>query len=138
MSCAAPNMDDARRASRDSLAGSAAPAMPRHIDAGFPQPTTRRQRHVHAVDLTADEAVRTAGHGGDHEAIGAAGHGVGAEQHAAPCRLEERLHENGDRSITAGASDLVDGVQEALPTAHVQHRREQARHRLRATVFDRR
>ena len=31
-----------------------------------------------------------------------------------------------------------DCVQEALPTAHVQHRREQARHRLRATVFDRR
>ncbi len=72
------------------------------VGAGFPQPTARRQRQVHAVDLTADEAVRTAGHGGDDEAVGAAGHGIGAEQHASPCRLEERLHEDGDRSVAAG------------------------------------
>ena len=67
---------------------------------------------MHAVDLTADEPVRTTGHGGDDEAVGAPGHGIGAEQHAAPGRLEERLHEHGDRSIAAGADDLVDGVEE--------------------------
>ena len=139
MSWAAPNVDDARRASLTSLrrVRRARNASGTSALASRSRPRAD-ERHVHAVDLTAHEAVRTAGHGGDHEAVGAAGDRIGTEQHAAPCRLEERLHENGDRSLTAGADDLVDRIQEALPTANVQHRREQTRHRLRATVLDRR
>ena len=136
MSCGPPNVRLARRASRASWRRGAPGGQPagRASSVSARRPRSR-QRQLHAVDLAAHQAVGPAGDGGHDEAVGAAGDRVGAEQHAAPRRPEERLHEHGDRGLAAGAHDLVDGGDERFPTPHVEHGREHPGHRLRATVL---
>ncbi len=93
------------------------------------------QGELDAIDLAADQPVRATGYGGNHEAVGAAGDRVGTEQHTAPRRLEERLHEHRDRCLASRPGDLVDRVDESLPPPHVEDRREHPGHRLGATVL---
>ena len=104
----------------------------------------RRQRDRHAVDLAAHELVGTAGNGGDDEAVGAAGDGVGAEHDAAGVGNEERLDEHGHATGDgqalvhgfAARDDRAHGVDETVPAAHVEHGLEAAGHRRVDAVFD--
>ena len=90
-----------------------------------------------AVDLAADEGVGTAGHRGHDEAVVPAGDGIGAEEHAAPARLEHRLDEHGHRGVdhaglTGGGRGAEHGgerLAEGALVADVEHGLEHAGHR---------
>ena len=73
-----------------------------------------------AVGRARDQLVGPAGHGGDDDAVASAGEWVGAEQHAAPPRVQHRLDQHGHvgvdetaaASLLGGSTDLGDGVEQ--------------------------
>ena len=120
----------------EAAPGAPGPQRGGHVVAAVTQAAAGAEGQLDAVDLPADQPVGSAGHGRHHQPIGAAGDGIGAEEHAAPLRLDERLNEDRDGGVTAGLDDLVHRGEEGLPPADVEERREHPCHRLGAAVLD--
>ena len=83
------------------------------------QPTAPIEHAGPAVDLTGHQPVGSAGHGGDDDAVAAAGDRVGTEQHAAPRRVQHRLDQ--DRHVG------VDEAGEACSVGRTEHAVERDR-----------
>ena len=139
MSCGPPNVAAARRASSTSLrrvrrarsaAGTSSPASssrPRTVSVSCTPstcPLTSRSGPP-GTAATTRRSVRPVTGSAPNSTPPHAGWRNGCTRTAIGASPPERDH-------------LVDGGEERLPPAHVEHRREQPGHRLRATVLDRR
>ena len=107
---------------------------------GLDDAPARREHGGPAVVQAADEAVGAALDRGQQEAVGPPRHRVGGEQHAPEPGRELRLDEHGHAGVGRVGPGLraehpVDGVDEARPGAHVEHRLEHAGHRGRSAVL---